>query len=98
MADGRTSRDLILFTEVPIIIGKRLKLIKFICSPNDFLEENGIVLDLTQKTCFFKDDPSNIFNFKTQEFTLNQFLIDIKFSLMMLQIFYMVRLTKFQQQ
>ena len=86
LADGRTSCDLIFSTEVPLIIGKRLKLIKFICLPNargnrtlldiDFLEENGIVLDLAQKTWFFKDAATNIFNFKTQEFTLNQVLID----------------------
>lgn len=93
LADGIVRKELVCSTVVKIIIGKRLKRIRFICLPNarnnrtllgiDFLEQAGMVMDLAQKTWYFKDAPKELFSFKAKpsnmdDIRLNQTLIENK--------------------
>lgn len=76
LADGAARKEVVCSTIVDIIIGKRLKRIRFICLPNarcnrtllgiDFLEQAGIVMDLAQRVWYFKDEPKEFFKFKTK--------------------------------
>lgn len=80
LADGIARNEVVYSTLVDIIIGKRFKKIRFICLPNaignrtllgvDFLKECGMVLDLAQHTWYFKDDPKQIFSFKSHSSVL----------------------------
>ncbi|XP_036347926.1 uncharacterized protein LOC118757308 [Rhagoletis pomonella] len=74
LADGIPRKDMVHSTIVDIVIGKRIKRIRFICLSTaqnnrtllgiDFLEQAGIVMDLAQRTWHFKDDPRKVFDFK----------------------------------
>ncbi|KNC26066.1 hypothetical protein FF38_14143 [Lucilia cuprina] len=76
LADGISRKENVYSTIVDIIIGNRLKRIRFICLPKakdnrtllgiDFLEQAGIVMDLAQRTWHYKDEPQMIFQFKSK--------------------------------
>lgn len=77
LADGIPKQEMVYSTIVQILIGKCLRRIRFICLPKardnrtligiDFLEQAGIVLDLAQRNCYFKDDPKTVFEFKMEK-------------------------------
>ncbi|XP_065356155.1 uncharacterized protein LOC135950547 [Calliphora vicina] len=74
LADGISRKQNVYSTIVDIMIGNRLKRIRFICLPTakdnrtllgiDFLEQAGIVMDLAQRNWHYKDEPQKIFEFK----------------------------------
>lgn len=86
LADGISKKEVVYSTKVDIILGKRLKKIRFICLPNaignrtligiDFLQDNGIVLDLAQQTWYYKDDPATIFACKTHHPQINISMVE----------------------
>lgn len=73
LADGEPSKKVVYATITNIIIGKRYKRIRLICLPYannnrtllgiDFLEQAGMVLDLSQRLFYFKDEPHKKFPF-----------------------------------
>ena len=73
LADGTTKTDDIFIGQTVIVIGNRLKPITMMALPKaennrtligvDFLEQNGIVLNLAQRYWFYEDDPKTRFNF-----------------------------------
>lgn len=80
LADGIPREEIVYSTIVNIIIGKRIRKIRFICLPKakgnrtligiDFLEQANIVLDLADRCWHFKDEPEKLFEFKMNKTSL----------------------------
>ena len=73
LADGRICAKTVMSTTVDVKIGGRTTKIHFIALPNaadnrtligtDFMEQNGIILNMAQRFWYFIDDPKTTFDF-----------------------------------
>lgn len=73
LADGSTQERDLYMANVDIIVGHRLRKIRFAAFPEsrtnktligiDFLEENGIVMNLAQRCWYYIDEPERTFDF-----------------------------------